>query len=140
MEKTKFNVLYRNFNTRKVEPYDVLPYFRREWEDEDASFDRDKVNDKESLKGWIKRASHYMYWGRCEYEFLIGSWPFGGKKLIDEMTDFISTNPNLKDYKQNIDFTNIIIRDMYKIDIHEQIMYNIDIITDILYKEFFKDE
>ena len=33
MDKKKFNVLWTHFNGKKVEEYDVLPYFRREWEE-----------------------------------------------------------------------------------------------------------
>ncbi len=33
-------------------------------------------------------------------------------------------------------FRNIIIRDMAKIDVYEQLMMNIDILVDILYDEF----
>ena len=52
------------------------------------------------------------------------------------MEKFIATNPDLKDYKTNIDMCNIITKDMDIIDVHEQIMMNIDIVTDILYDEF----
>ena len=45
-------------------------------------------------------------------------------------------NFNLDDYSSNIAFHNAIIHDMHKIDIHEQIMMNIDTITDILFDEF----
>ena len=55
------------------------------------------------------------------------------------MEKFIATNPDLKDNKTNIDMCNIITKEMDVIDVHEQIMMNIDIVTDILYDEFFKE-
>jgi hypothetical protein len=143
MEQKKFNVLLRDFNKKKPTFYDVLPYFRREWEEGPYNWDKDykevPVKTKEELKKWIKERSQYQFWSRCEYEFLIAKWPFGGWKLTEDMEKFITTNPNLKDHKTNIDMCNIITKDMDVIDVHEQIMMNIDIVTDILYDEFLKE-
>ena len=99
-----------------------------------------KKYTKEELKKWIKSRSQYQFWSRCEYEFLIAKWPFGGWQLTEDMEKFIATNPNLKDHKTNIDMCNIITKDMDIIDVHEQIMMNIDIVTDILYDEFLKED
>lgn len=140
MEQKKFNVLLRDFNKKKPTFYDVLPYFRREWKERPYNWvENDKevlVKTKEELKKWIKDRSQYQFWSRCEYEFLIAKWPFGGRQLTEDMEKFIATNPDLKDYKTNIDMCNIITKDMDIIDVHEQIMMNIDIVTDILYDEF----
>lgn len=136
MEQKKFNVLLRDFNKKKPIPYDVLPYFRREWAERYKDI---PVKTKEDLKKWIKDLSQYQFWSRCEYEFLIAKWPFGGRQLTEDMEKFIATNPDLKDYKINIDMCNIITKDMDIIDVHEQIMMNIDIVTDILYDEFLNN-
>jgi len=144
MEQKKFNVLLRDFNKKKPTFYDVLPYFRREWKERPYNWDKDykdvPVKTKEELKTWIKSRSQYQFWSRCEYEFLIAKWPFGGWKLTEDMEKFIATNPDLKDHKINIDMCNIITKDMDIIDVHEQIMMNIDIVTDILYDEFLKED
>ena len=137
MEQKKFNVLLRDFNKKKPIPYDVLPYFRREWEERYKDI---PVKTKEDLKKWIKDLSQYQFWSRCEYEFLIAKWPFGGWQLTEDMEKFIATNPDLKDNKTNIDMCNIITKEMDVIDVHEQIMMNIDIVTDILYDEFLKED
>ena len=71
-----------------------------------------------------------MFWARCEYEFLMASWPFGSYNFREEMKKFLKNPINLDDYTQCFNFENIIIADMHKIDIHEQIMMNIDIIVD----------
>ena len=136
MEQKKFNVLLRDFNKKTPIPYDVLPYFRREWAERYKDI---PVKTKEGLKKWIKDLSQYQFWSRCEYEFLIAKWPFGGWQLTEDMEKFIATNPDLKDNKTNIDMCNIITKEMDVIDVHEQIMMNIDIVTDILYDEFFKE-
>ena len=136
MEQKKFNVLLRDFNKKKPTFYDVLPYFRREWAERYKDI---SVKTKEDLKKWIKDRSQYQFWSRCEYEFLVAKWPFGGWQLTEDMEKFIATNPDLKDNKTNIDMCNIITKEMDVIDVHEQIMMNIDIVTDILYDEFFKE-
>ena len=137
MEQKKFNVLLRDFNKKKPIPYDVLPYFRREWAERYKDI---PVKTKEGLKKWIKDLSQYQFWSRCEYEFLIAKWRFGGWQLTEDMEKFIATNPDLKDNKTNIDMCNIITKEMDVIDVHEQIMMNIDIVTDILYDEFLKED
>ena len=130
----KFNVLLYNFSTRKVDHYDVIPYFAEQWNDN--RFDKTKIKTKEDLKNWIKRTSHYQFWGRCQYESLLAAWPFGTKKMTDDIKKLIASGVDISVYQYNIDLINIITQDMVKIDIHDQIMMNIDVITDLLSKEF----
>lgn len=132
--KKKFYVLEFNCNTRKKGKYDILPYFRDMWRNKRKLFKRDDVKDKKTLSEWIKNVSQYQYWARCEYEFLMASWPFGSKKLNEEITNFFKGDVNLFNTDDNIKFTNIILNDMYKIDIHEQLMMNIDVFAEILMK------
>lgn len=126
----EFNVIEYDWNQKKPKPYNVLPYFRDVWRSRKTNFEKEKVHDKETLKEWIVKASQYMFWARCEFEFLIAPWPFGSYQLRQELKTIENTPI---DYDKLI---NIIMQDMKKIDIHEQILMNIDIITDILYKEF----
>jgi hypothetical protein len=51
------------------------------------------------------------------------------------MKEFLKNPVNLDDHTQFLNFENIIIADMQKIDVHRQIEMNIDIIVDILYNE-----
>lgn len=136
--KATFKVLNYNGFNQQIEQYDVLPYFRNSWSSK--SFRAKEVKTKSNLKRWIESASRYMYWSRCEYEFLMASWPFGSKNMYNEVKEFFKTPKDLDDYSTRIDFDNIVIRDMQKIDIHKQIMMNIDIITDILADEFKIDK
>lgn len=142
MENNIFNVLLMDINKNSVIAYDVLPYFRREWKASPYvwgdKYEKIEVKDKETLKQWVENKSRSQFWAQCEYEILIGKWPFGSYRMNEEIMEYLNNNPNfdMKNYENNIDFKNIIIRDMSKIDVHEQIMMNIDIITDILIKEF----
>jgi hypothetical protein len=81
-----------------------------------------------------------MFWARCEWEMLLANWPIGSYRLRNEMKEFLKNPVNLDDYTQCLNFENIIIGDMQKIDVHQQIEMNIDIIVDILYKEFKLDK
>lgn len=130
----KFKVLLYNFSTRKVEHCDVIPYFIDSWDND--RFDRYKVKSKEDLKSWIKRASQYQFWARCQYESLLAAWPFGNKKMTDDIKKLIDSGVDISVYQYNIDLMNIITKDMVKIDIYDQIMMNIDVVTDLLSKEF----
>lgn len=128
----KFNVLNFSTSNSKIE-YDVLPYFRDM--KNDGRFEYYKVKTKEDLKTWIKNVSQYQFWARCQYEFLMAPWPIGSYEINNKLKDFLS-DFDISDYKQSIDFYNILMTNMYKIDIHEQIMMNIDVINDILSEEF----
>ena len=110
----KFNVLLYNFSTHKVEHYDIIPYFIDQWHNN--RFDKNLIETKENLKSWIIRASQYHFWARCQYESLLAAWPFGSKRMTDDIKKLIDSG--------------------VKIDIHDQIMMNIDVITDLLSKEF----
>lgn len=105
----QFNVLDYNWNTKTIDKYDVLPYFRDTWNDSIYNFDKENVHTKDNLKDWILRASQYQFWARCQYEFMIAPWPYREETLV---------------------------KDLIKIDVHKQIKMNIDIITDILATEF----
>jgi hypothetical protein len=86
----------------------------------------------EEFKQFVTDESRYMYWSRCEWECLIGHWPFGSMDMIEKLHNYISTNPDVEDWSNKIDICNIIISDMEKIDIYWQIMNNIDVVTKLL--------
>ena len=129
-----------DFNRKKYEAYDVLPYFRNIWRGHRFNWDKDynkiPVKTKVQLKEWIIDWARYQFWARCEYEFLMASWPFGSHSMTEEMKEFLKTNPDIDNYDDDLRFCNIIIRDMVKIDVYEQLMMNIDILVDILNDEF----
>ena len=135
--KQVFNVMWLNFSTKEVEHYDVLPYFRDCWKDQCYKDEIKLIKSFKQLKNWVINKSRYMYWARCQYEFLIAGWPFGGKRLKDDVKLLLASEFNIDDYDQCLKFENIIIKDMTKIDIHYQIMMNIDIVVNLLNNEFY---
>lgn len=138
--KASFNVLiYKN---GKVEHYDVLPYFRDSWKEKYNKEEKDKIKAakynakrKELFKQWVLGRSLYMFWARCEWEMLLGSWPYGSKNINEQMKWFMLEDRDLDKYHDKLILDNIITSDMQKIDVHHQIEMNIDIIVDILYNE-----
>lgn len=117
MIKEKFNVLIWDFNSDKLEHYDVMPYLRNCYKERVKRFKRvsksknfDPNNEYikvpetlEDFKKFVKSESMYQFWSRCEYEMICHGWP--------------------------------VRKNNYKLDVHEQIMMNLDIVSKILYDE-----
>lgn len=93
----KFNVILWEINSKKFIPYDVMPYFIREYK---SSKQKTKPKTFDEFKQFVKAKSLYMYWARCEYEILLSDWPNHS--------------------------------DTMKVDVHWQIMMNLDLVTKIL--------
>jgi hypothetical protein len=137
----KFKVL--TFSNGKIREYDILPYFRDSWKEKYNKEEKEKIKTAKSkarrmqlFTAWVRGRSRYMFWARCEWEMLIGSWPYGSKNINDQMKVFMSEERDLDKYNDRIDFDNIITSDMEKIDVHRQIEMNFSLIVDILYDEF----
>lgn len=117
-----------------------MPYFRREWKirlfGRDEKYKKIPVTTKPQLREWVDAFAKYQFWSRCEYEFLMAQWPFCARKINDDIRHYVKVNPDANKEKDDIQLYNIIIKDMVKIDVYEQIRMNIDVIVDILYEEF----
>ena len=105
MAKMKFNVLHLNYNKNEVEPYDILPYFRDCWKAKYYKEEVTKIKEaktqnkrKKLLKDFIESRSLYMFWARCEWEFLVAHWPFGSKQMYEDLKVFWKDYPNIDDY------------------------------------------
>jgi len=108
-----FNVLLWNFNTDSLEHYDVLPYFRERYKENQkkakskrASSIYKLVETLDDMRELVKKSSLYMFWARCEYEMILHGWP--------------------------------VQRNEYKLDVHEQVMMNIETISKLLFEEVSK--
>lgn len=66
----KFNVIRQNINQETFEPYNVIPYFVREYNKLEV-----KPKTYNEFYKFIKNISMYMFWSRCEYEIIIAGWP-----------------------------------------------------------------
>lgn len=73
MSKIKhFNVIHFDFNGRRIESYDVMPYLLGCYRGEKK---KDRLATFEEFREFVDRKSKYMYWGRCEYEVVVHGWP-----------------------------------------------------------------
>ena len=123
----QFNVINFNFNAKKFEAYDVIPYLVREYHEqieryntaklelEEAKTDDEIKIAKSNLDYWkvpvtfdefkqfVKDRAQYQFWSRCEYEIILVDWPC---QKTEE-----------------------------KWDVYDQIMMNLDIIAQIVMEE-----
>lgn len=89
--KHEFYVLIWDFNQQKVKPYNIIPYFQREWKDENKS----KFNSFEDIKKFIDDKARYQFWARCEYEFIVEGWPTSRNRIKLDIYDQIKMNLDL---------------------------------------------
>ena len=123
---------YMDMLSKGINPISKEKYQKKEKQEIKES------KSKELLKKWIIDRSRYMYWARCQYECLIAHWPFGSYRIKEDLKKFLTPEFDIEKIGDSIKFYNILMQDMCKIDVHEQIMMNIDIITDVLAEEFIK--
>lgn len=96
---SSFNVIIYNFNEGIFEPYDIMPYLRRSYYDED-----EKPSTFEEFRYFVLHRSMYQWWARCEYEIILTDWP---NKRHEEKWDIH------KQVKMNIDIiTELLINDV----------------------------
>ena len=109
MKKQKsFYVLTFNFNTKKVENYDVIPYLTSSVRDF-VNSDKQKVKEltDEALQTNVDRVARYEFWARCQWEFIVISWPYVSNTRVED---------------QNGE----------KIDVYRQIEMNLDVVTQLV--------
>lgn len=76
-----YNVIIEDVNAKKFVPYDVLPYFREQYEEKKK---KERPQTFEEFKKFVKDEALYMFWSRCEWEVVLVSWPTGNaEKKID---------------------------------------------------------
>ena len=126
----QFNVINFNFNAKKFEAYDVIPYFIRKYYDrvdtcneleqdlKNATSEHEINLYTDSLKYWkvpvtfnefkkfVQDESQYQFWSRCEYEIILVDWPC---QKTEE-----------------------------KWDVHDQIMMNLDIVTQLVIDSIYE--
>ena len=124
-ENKKFNVLTWDFNGDKLEHYDVLPYFR------DCYAER-----KKKAKG--KRIQKIMAENPGMKKY------YGVPATFDEFKEFIMDESRHR-YWSRCEWEMIVHgwpvrKNDYKVDVHEQVMMNLDTIAGILWAEIKVEE
>ena len=117
MEK-EFNVIIHDINSKEFKSYNIIPYLLRCYKE---SMNKPKTFDE--FKEFIKNQSMYQWWSRCEYEIILSPWPYTSspserydKKGEDDIEAW------KEHWKKHL-------KECHKIDVHYQVMMNIDVIT-----------
>ena len=118
-DKPKFYCLYKDFNSKELQPVDVLaciwpkiPKNKKLKYYDSIKHCEVQVSDKETLKQYLKGEFQYHYWSKCEWEFIVCDWP----------------------HRDTIEDSHPI-----KVDVYDQIKPNLDVITNIVWKELYGD-
>ena len=111
-------VLLRDFNSNKTVKHDIMPYILQTYKECEKKkfwwmFDDPKIAPiaKEDFKYFVERVCKHMYWSRCEYEWLMISWPPGKMDTLEQCQKIINSST--------------------KIDAWDQIEMNLDIVTNV---------
>lgn len=130
MNKLAYYVFIENFNTRKIQKYNVL-------NDSIVSEIRKKskgISDKKDFNEIVKSILMYHYWCRAEWEVVITSWPT--YVAIDEVNKFteqiMAYKSKFKDLPPRL---TINLTTEQKIDVYSQVELNWEIFIDYLWKE-----
>ena len=132
----QFNVINYNFNARKFEPYDVIPYLvhaynnRVEKHNELPEEEYWKVPQTfDEFKEFVQKESQYQFWSRCEYEIILSPWPYVSAPNEGYDTSKENDVEAWKEHwKKHLDSCD-------KWDVYQQIMMNLDLVTKTLMEE-----
>lgn len=85
---SKYNVIVTDPITGNTKYKDILPYLREQLSDLKKRIAKEKrrvkpdinllnsfPSDKNSMRDFILKEAHHIWWSRCEYEILILDWP-----------------------------------------------------------------
>ena len=73
-----FYVIIYDVNARKFTEYDVMPYFVSYYNERKKSA---RPKTYEEFLDFVKGASLYQFWGRCEYEMVLSPWIFDSPRI-----------------------------------------------------------
>lgn len=112
----EFNVIGYNFNSKEFVPYNIIPYLVSQYK-----MKKDKPKTFDEFKEFIKKESMYQWWARCEYEIVLGPWPY-----ITSPSERGKEENNVEAWKEHWKKH---LDECQKIDVYYQVMMNLDIIT-----------
>ena len=112
----EFNVIGYNFNSKEFVPYNIIPYLVSQYK-----IKRDKPKTFDEVKEFVKKESMHQWWARCEYEIVLSPWPY-----TLSPSERAKEENNVEAWKEHWKKH---LNECQKIDVHYQVMMNIDIIT-----------
>lgn len=117
----EFNVIRHDFNNKEFVPYNIIPYLVFQYK-----IKRDKPKTFDEFKEFVKNESMYQWWSRCEYEVILSPWPYTSSP--SERYDKKGEN-DVEAWKEHWKKH---LGECEKIDIHYQVMMNLDVITTLV--------
>lgn len=117
----EFNVINYDINRKEFISYNIIPYLVSCYDDT-----KDKPITFDDFKEFVKKESMYQWWSRCEYEIVLSPWPYISSP--SERYDKKGEN-DVEAWKKH---WNEHLKECQKIDIHYQVMMNLDIITSLV--------
>ena len=114
-----FNVIGYNFNSKKFVPYNIIPYLVSQYE---IATHKPKTFDE--FKKFVKKESLHQWWARCEYEIVLGPWPYT-LSPSERAKEEDNVEAWKEHWKKHLD-------ECQKIDVHSQVMINLDVITTLV--------
>lgn len=122
--KQSFNVLMWDFNSDSLIHYDIMPYLRNCYKDR------------------VKKDKNYRRRKNCDTESITYKEYYKTPVTLDEFKKFIKAE-SMYQYWGRCEYEMIchgwpVKENTHKLDVHEQIMMNLDIIANTLCNEFRK--
>ena len=111
-----FNVIVYDFNGKKFESYNIIPYLVSQYE---KTAHKPKTFDE--FKEFVKKESMYQWWARCEYEIVLGPWPY-----TTSPSERGKEEDNIEAWKEHWKKH---LNECQKIDVYYQVMMNLDVVT-----------
>ena len=120
--KLEWNVYREDFNSKKIEKFNIFDHYRFE---EDVKKALKKFDNKEEFAKEVKRDLQYYFWSKCEYEIVLTSWVphIDKEELMRLNADF---EESLAKYGHEPYSLCVEPNVFKKIDICEQVMLNFD--------------
>lgn len=138
-EKPSYKVILWDFNRKKTEFYDVIPYFMEEYKELRK---KDRPETREQWFEWVKRIGMYQFWSRCQYEILVDGFPSSIVRINEADTTKLLHDISLSESAQKTIQAwlndKIDEKPCIKLDVWDQIEANLPIVVELLMSYYGK--
>lgn len=122
---TPFNILLHDFNSNKPVTHDIMIYLLDTYHkcvetDNWWPLEGKVPETDEEYKKFVKNASMYRYWSRCQYEYLMLGWPPKEASSVEELLDSAEKIDGYEQIKMNLDVVTKIFLENIKSEQSEQ--------------------
>ena len=127
--KLEWNVYRHSVNSKKIEQFNIFEHGRFL---EDVKKDLKKCETKEEFADKLRGNLAYYYWGKCEWEVVISSFPVRIKKEeLERLNDTFKKDSERYGHEP---YSMWACPDVdMKVDIYEQVRLNWDIFVDYVW-------